>query len=109
MTLSAAERRDLIALLCRVARADGSVAPEERERLKGVLARLGDGAVEAVELDQWLCVGPPKVTNVLSPLARQTFMNEAMGLVAADRNIDPMELWSIRQILQSCFDRLDEL
>jgi uncharacterized tellurite resistance protein B-like protein len=109
MALSESERRQLIALLCRVARADGSVVREERERLASVLTRVGQGAVTPEELEGWLAHGPPRVEGTLSPLARQTFMNEAMGVVAADRHIDTLELHAIREIVKSCFSKLDEL
>jgi uncharacterized tellurite resistance protein B-like protein len=109
MALSMDERRDLIALLCRVARADGQVVDQERERLSSVLTRVGEGSVSQAELDSWLRDGPPKVTRELSAQTQQMFMNEAMGVVAADRHIDPLELHAIRQILKSCFTRLEQL
>ena len=109
MGLSASERRQLIALLCRVARAEGQVVPAERARLQAVLVRLGDDTVSSDELDRWLEHGAPRVEGTLSPLARQTFMNEAMGVVAADRHIDPAELHAIREILKACFSKLEDL
>jgi uncharacterized tellurite resistance protein B-like protein len=109
MGLTASERRQLIALLCRVARADGQVVAEERERLQAVLVRLGEHTVSGAELDTWLEHGAPRVAGTLSPLARQAFMNEAMGVVAADRHIDPAELHAIREILKTYFSKLDDL
>ena len=52
------ERRTFIALLCRVAWADSTIADEEREYLRGVAHRLG--FVDNDEINRWLEHGVPK-------------------------------------------------
>ena len=58
------ERRTFIALLCRVAWADDSVADEEREYMRGVARRLG--FVDTAEIEGWLENGVPE-TEIHGP------------------------------------------
>ena len=109
MGLEARHRRDLIALLCRVAWADGVVVDAERVRLREIFLRVGHGAVSEDELELWLSEGPPRVTGTLPGDAKALFVQEAMGVISADRQIDPSEMTAMRDVINYYFTHLDEL
>jgi len=109
MELEPRQRRDLLALLCRVAWADGLVVDAERTRLRDTLSRVGQGAVTEAELEQWLSKGPPKVRGSLPIEAKQLFIQEAMRVISADCDIAPAEMASMRDVINYYFTRIDEL
>ncbi len=109
MGLEASQRRDLIALLCRVAWADGVVVKAERDRLHDVLVRVGQGVVRAEELESWLLEGPPRVERTLPLEAKQVFIHEALALISVDNDVDPAEMTAMRDVINYYFTRLDEL
>jgi len=109
MGLEAWQRRDLVALLCRVAWADGIVVQAERDCLYGALGRIGEGAVRADELEIWLREGPPRVQGTLPSEAKHVFIREALALISADNDVDPAEMTAMRDVINYYFTRLDEL
>lgn len=109
MALSTQDRRDLIALWCHVAWADGVVQDSERAQLCDVLERLGEGAVTESELHSWLDHGPPEVTRSLPADARQMFEQEAIRLISADRDLDPAEFSALRDMVTMHFGKLEDL
>jgi uncharacterized tellurite resistance protein B-like protein len=109
MGLDIRQRHDFIALLCRIAWADGQIAEGERARLREVLLRIGKGAVMPDELERWLNDGPPRVEAPLPAEAREAFINESMRLNAADCDVDPAEMRAMQDILNYYFTHSDEL
>lgn len=109
MGLDVRQRRDMIALLCRVAWADGVVVEAERARLSDILSRVGHGSVSETELDEWLEKGPPRVRGSLPSDAKQLFVQEAMRVISADCDIAPAEMSTMRDVINYYFTRLEEL
>lgn len=108
MTLQRSQRRDLMILLCRIAKADGRVVSAERAQLLDALARIGQDAVTPEELERWLRQGPPPVMAALPAEARQVFSDEAMAIVSADEDVDPEEMQSVREALNHYFTKLED-
>ena len=97
------QRRDLLNLWCRVARADGVVADSEIKRLSQLFYLLAEDVVSAAEVDRWLEEGPPELTELLPAGAQQMFLEHAREIMLADREIVPMESDLVRELLESYF------
>jgi uncharacterized tellurite resistance protein B-like protein len=97
------QRRDLLNLWCRVARADGIVADSEIERLSQLFYRLAEDVVTAAEVDRWLEEGPPELTELLPAAAEPLFLEHAREIMLADQEIVPMESDLVRELLKSYF------
>lgn len=99
------QRRNLLNLWCRVARADGIVADAEIDRLSQLFYRLAEDVVTAAEVDRWLEEGPPELTELLPKEAEPLFLEHAREIMLADQEIVPMESDLVRQLLKSYFQR----
>jgi uncharacterized tellurite resistance protein B-like protein len=99
------QRRTLLNLWCRVARADGIVADAEIERLSQLFYRLAEDVVTAAEVDRWLEDGPPEITELLPLEAEPLFLEHAREIMLADQEIVPMESDMVRELLKSFFQR----
>ena len=109
MDLTLQQRRDLIALWCHVAWADGVVKDAERVRIADLFARMGEGAVRPEELERWLVDGPPDVSGQLPESAKRVFQDEAIRIISADKDLDPAELSAVRDMLTLYFGKLEDL
>ncbi|MDB4976891.1 MAG: hypothetical protein JWN48_5232 [Myxococcaceae bacterium] len=98
-----AQRRILLNLWCRVARADGIVADSETERLSQLFYRLGDDLLTADEVVRWLDDGPPEITELLPPEAAPVFLEHAREIMLADQEVVPLESDLVRELLSSYF------
>lgn len=103
--LSTAQRRTLLNLCCRIARADGIVADAEIARLSKLFYHLGEDVVPAEEVDLWLEDGPPEVDEPLPPEAAPTFLEHAREIVVADARISHSESQLVAELLQTYFRR----
>ena len=103
--LSSQQRRDLLALLCRVAWADGSVGPTQTARLTRMRQQLAVDALSAEELQAWLRVGPPDISARLPARFKQAFHDSALAVISQDGACHPHEVRVIREVLQQCFER----
>lgn len=103
--LSDEQRRTLLNLCCRIARADGIVADAEIDRLSKLFYHIGDHVVDAAEVDRWLEEGPPEVVELLPPEAEATFLEHAREIVLADARISHSESTLVSEILQTYFRR----
>ncbi len=97
------QRRTLLNLWCRVARADGVVSDAEIERLSRLFYRLGEDLLSAAEVDRWLEEGPPPIAEPLPAEAKDVFLEHARELVLADREIVPREAALVRELLNAYF------
>ncbi len=97
------QRRTLLNLWCRVARADGIVADAELDRLSRLFYRLGDDALSAAEVDRWLEEGPPPIPEPLPAAAKELFLAHAREIVLADGEIAPGEAALVRELLNDYF------
>jgi uncharacterized tellurite resistance protein B-like protein len=97
------QRRTLLNLWCRVARADGVVADSELERLSRLFYRLTEDLVSAAEVDRWLEEGPPAITELLPAELREVFLFHAREIMIADHEIAPTESELVREILHTYF------
>jgi len=97
------QRRTLLNLWCRVARADGIVASSELDRLSQIFYRLGDDILTATEVERWLDEGPPAVTELLPAELQGVFLEHAREIMLADRELAPSESALVRELLESCF------
>jgi uncharacterized tellurite resistance protein B-like protein len=98
-----AQRRILLNLWCRVARADGFVADAEIDRLSQLFYRLGDDLLSADEVMRWLDEGPPEITELLPAEAAPMFLEHAREIMVADQEVVPVESDLVRELLQSYF------
>lgn len=103
--LSTAQRRTLLNLCCRIARADGIVADAEIERLSKLFYYLGDHVIAAAEVDRWLEDGPPEVEELLPREAEATFLEHAREIVVADARISHSESQLVAELLHTYFLR----
>ena len=99
------QRRTLLNLWCRVARADGIVASEEIDRISRLFYRLGEDVLSAAEVERWLDEGPPAVTELLPASAQPIFLEHAREIMLADRELTPDESATVRELLDSYFQR----
>ena len=97
------QRRTLLNLWCRVARADGVVADAELERLSRLFYRLTEDLVSASEVDRWLEEGPPPVTELLPAELSEVFLFHAREIMLADHELAPTETALVRELLSACF------
>lgn len=97
------QRRTLLNLWCRVARADGVVADAELERLSRLFFRLTEDLVSAAEVDRWLEEGPPPVTELLPRELQDVFLFHAREIMLADHEIAPTESDVVRELLHHYF------
>jgi uncharacterized membrane protein YebE (DUF533 family) len=105
MDSSQQQRRAFIALLCKMAWADGVVSDEEREHIKTTLTRVAADAVTAEELGSWLRDGVPEgPIEVLPPDLNLLFVLEATALMSVDGSIDARE----REMLESLIHRASD-
>jgi len=103
MALTTQDRRDIVALCCAVARADGIVSTLEFERLVGLLARIAQGLVGLDELQEWLSKGPPVCSARLAEEHLRLFLHEAIGVASADGHVDESEIETIKSLVSRCF------
>jgi hypothetical protein len=103
--LSAQQLRDFVALLCRVAWADGAVGPAESARLASVRQRIANDVLHAEELQAWLRVGPPEISGPLPTIVKQAFHNSSVTVAGEDGACGPDAMRVIRTILSQCFER----
>jgi uncharacterized tellurite resistance protein B-like protein len=97
------QRRTLLNLWCRVARADGFVDDAELMRLSKLFYRLAEDLVSAGEVDRWLEDGPPPVSELLPAALAPMFLEHAREIMLADREIEPSESALVRELLSSYF------
>jgi tellurite resistance protein len=103
--VSVDDRRTLIALMCRVAWADGIIEEAEREYVQGLIVRLGGEPVGPAELDSWLKDGvPPELLKPLPETLEQFFFYEALRLAEADGDLDPREQEVLEGIMHRVFE-----
>jgi uncharacterized tellurite resistance protein B-like protein len=105
MTWTPAQRRTLLNLWCRVARADGVIDDSEVERLSELFHELGQGVVESSELERWLEEGPPEPEGKLPAEAMPMFHERARTIMAADREIVLSESTTLRELTEKWFER----
>ena len=87
------DRRTLIALMCKVAWADGRIDESEREYVQDLITRLSGEPVNAEELDSWLTSGvPDEELGALHPTLEHFFFDESLRLAQADGDLDDREL-----------------
>ena len=103
--LTSGQRRSLLNLCCRIARADGIVADAEIDRLSKLFYYIGDHVVDAEEVDRWLEEGPPEVDELLPKEAEATFLEQAREIVVADARISHSESQLVAEFLQTYFRR----
>ena len=102
---SAQDRRSLIAMMCKVAWADGVIQDEERAYVEKLIVRLGGEPVKQEELDTWLRDGVPE--NVLQALPdelKQMFFYEALRLSEVDGDLDAAEQEALENIMTRVFE-----
>ena len=108
-TMTAAERRTLVALACKVAWADGVVEEAERGYVRRLAQKFGADAVSAEEVDHWLTSGAPEAfVESLPENVGQMFFYEAMNLMESDGEIDDTELRVVSDIMSRVFARHPE-
>jgi uncharacterized tellurite resistance protein B-like protein len=96
------ERRTFIALLCRVAWADGIVTIEERQTVAAVAQKMG--FVEANAIDKWLDHGvPDQEIRALPRSLGQYFYYEAFRLAEADGDLAQAEVDMLKLIVSRVF------
>lgn len=101
---STEQRRTFIALLCRIAWADGIVRDSEREVVHGLAARLANGLFEEGELDGWLDDKPPPAElETLPEGLGQLFYYEAFRLAEADGDLANEEVELLEELLNRVF------
>lgn len=97
------QRRTLLNLWCRVARADGVVASSEIDRISLLFYRLGEDLLSAAEVELWLEEGPPPVAELLPASAQPLFLEHAREIMLADRELSPHESALVRELLETYF------
>lgn len=86
--MDASQQRTLIAILCKVAWADGIVQESERDHVRALVQKLGGVAVSERELDSWLERGAPEVDeSMLTPELGERAFEEALKLMRADGDV----------------------
>lgn len=105
MEITAQQRRDLIALCCQMAWADGQVTTEERTQVVGLLERIGWNAVEAEDTQRWLDEGAPDVDIAsLPPNLGQFAVYEVMRVMEADGEIDDRETTLVQRLIDRLYE-----
>jgi len=105
MEITAEQRRDLIALCCQMAWADGKVTDEERASVVALLDRIGWNAVEQADTQRWLDEGAPEVdiSNLPDGLG-QFAVYEVMRVMEADGVIDDRETALVQRLIDRLYD-----
>ena len=94
--------------MCKVAWADGSVDPSEREYVLKLIQRLGGQPVSTEELDWWLTEGvPEELARPLPENLEQFFFYEALQLAQADGDLDDREQEVVEGIMRKVFEPHD--
>lgn len=97
------QRRILLNLWVRVARADGVVVSAEIDRLSRLFYRLGDDLLSAQDVVGWLDDGPPEIGELLPERLAPLFLEHAREIMLADHQIDPDESDTVRSLLATYF------
>ncbi|HEY6879280.1 MAG TPA: hypothetical protein VI299_14740 [Polyangiales bacterium] len=97
------QRRILLNLWVRVARADGEVVSAEVDRLSRLFYRLGEDLLSADEVVRWLDDGPPDINELLPESLSPLFLEHAREIILADRHVDPSESETVRSLLATYF------
>jgi uncharacterized tellurite resistance protein B-like protein len=97
------QRRTLLNLWVRVARADGIVHSEEVDRLSRLFYQLGDDILSADDVVRWLDDGPPEIGELLPQSLSPLFLEHAREIMLADHQIDPDESDTVRELLATYF------
>lgn len=97
------QRRILLNLWVRVARADGVVVSAEIDRLSQLFYRLGDDLLSAQEVVGWLDDGPPEISELLPASLAPLFLEHAREIMLADQQVDPHESDAVRSLLATYF------
>ncbi len=105
MSLTTEERRTLLNLWCRIARADGVIDDAEIEQLAGLFYGHGAGSVSADEINDWLENGPPEPEARLSLSAESLFLDQARVIMSSDGDISSKEGAVLRDLLETYFER----
>ncbi len=93
-----------MALLCRVAWADGIVTESERAVVSSLAQRLGGGTISDDELAAWLDDGAPETDLAALPDGLgQFFYYEAFKLAEADGHLADEELELLESIANRVF------
>jgi hypothetical protein len=103
--LSPQQRRDSVALICRVVRTSRHIGPAQTARLAGIRQRLAGDAMSAEELQAWLRVGPPAVSTLLPDNIKMAFQDACIAVIGEDGHCDAHEMRVICDILREAFDR----
>ena len=99
------DRRTLIALMCKVAWADGRIDESEREYVQDLITRLSGEPGNAEELDSWLTSGvPDEELGALHPTLEHFFFDESLRLAQADGDLDDRELAVVETLMHKVFD-----
>ncbi|HEY6880242.1 MAG TPA: hypothetical protein VI299_19595 [Polyangiales bacterium] len=102
-TCTEEQRRILLNLWVRVARADGEVVSAEIDRLSRLFYRLGEDLLSADEVVGWLDDGPPEISELLPASLSPLFLEHAREIILADRHVDPSESETVRDLLATYF------
>jgi uncharacterized tellurite resistance protein B-like protein len=97
------QRRTLLNLWCRVARADGVVESAEIDRISRLFYRLGEDLLSAAEVERWLEEGPPPIAELLPAAAQPLFLLHAREIMLADNELAPAESALVRELLETYF------
>ena len=106
---TADDRRTLIAMMCKIAWADGVVQDEERAYVERLIVRLGGQPVSQDELDTWLRDGVPEdALKDIPEQLKQMFFYEALRLAESDGDLDPSEQEAVEKIMNRVFEPDEE-
>jgi uncharacterized tellurite resistance protein B-like protein len=97
------QRRILLNLWVRVARADGVVVSAEVDRLSQLFYRLGEDLLNADDVVRWLDDGPPEIGELLPAELAPLFLQHAREIMLADNQVDPVESDTVRELLATYF------
>ncbi len=105
MSLTSSQRRTLLNLWCRIARADGVIDDAEMDQLAGLFYGHGQGSVSPEEINDWLEDGPPEPEVKLPLEAEALFLDQARVIMASDNEVVPRESAVLRDLLDTYFER----
>jgi uncharacterized tellurite resistance protein B-like protein len=110
MEISEDDRRSFVALLCRIAWADGVVTESEREAVRSVALKMGAGeSMGEGEFTSWLDYGPPETEiESLPESLSQYFYYEAFKLAEIDGDLAGEEVELLESIVNRVFSGHDE-
>jgi hypothetical protein len=107
VVLNMQQRRDFVALICRVAWAHGVIGAAESARLARMRQHVADDAISAEELQAWLRVGPPEISARLPAQFKHAFQHASVTVVSDDGVCDAQEMRVIRELLVHAFEQSD--